>query len=125
MAEAGEQAIKINGVTYHRLCSRRDIDNVESKGFELQVNEKQLKLFCIHKRQQLHCYLNQCPHTGITLEWMPDQFLDITGELIQCATHGALFSIKNGLCIRGPCAGQSLIAIEHVLLGEDIFVRLG
>ena len=42
----------------------------------------------------------------------PDQFLDPSNSLIQCATHGALFLIENGECVAGPCAGQSLTAIE-------------
>jgi len=78
----------------------------------------------VAKRGQLYCYLNSCPHTGVNLDWMPDQFLDISGELIQCATHGALFSIKTGLCIRGPCLGQSLKAFEWVMEGDDVFVKL-
>jgi nitrite reductase/ring-hydroxylating ferredoxin subunit len=53
-----------------------------------------------HRRQQTVCrapggqayvYLNRCPHRGVGLEWHPDQFLDPSNSLIQCATHGALF----------------------------------
>jgi nitrite reductase/ring-hydroxylating ferredoxin subunit len=39
---------------------------------------------------------------------MPDRFLDSEGELIQCATHGALFRIESGECLRGPCLGAFL-----------------
>ncbi|MEE8263379.1 MAG: Rieske (2Fe-2S) protein, partial [Gammaproteobacteria bacterium] len=40
--------------------------------------------------------------------WVPDQFLDETGNLLQCATHGALFRIEDGFCVAGPCTGASL-----------------
>ena len=46
-------------------------------------------------------------------------FLDVTGTLIQCASHGALFLIQSGRCVAGPCAGQSLKKIlSEVVDGE-------
>lgn len=78
----------------------------------------------VRKKGQFYIYRNSCPHTGINLEWVPDQFLDITGELIQCSTHGALFSIKKGLCIRGPCVGMSLQAVEFIEDDDEVFVRV-
>jgi nitrite reductase/ring-hydroxylating ferredoxin subunit len=32
----------------------------------------------------------------------------MTESFIQCATHGAIFRIEDGYCLRGPCAGESL-----------------
>ena len=90
------------------------------KGLSLAKNGVEMKLIALRKDGDVFCYLNQCPHTGVNLEWMPDQFLDITESLIQCATHGALFQIENGFCISGPCSGQSLTALP-VELDEDKF----
>ena len=60
-------------------------------------------------------YLNRCPHTGAPLDWTPGQFLDQSGELIQCAMHGALFLIGTGECVRGPCVGTSLDPVPVAL----------
>jgi nitrite reductase/ring-hydroxylating ferredoxin subunit len=76
----------------------------QSRGFEIAGQ----KLLAVRKDGQCHVYRNSCPHRGIPLEWLPDQFLDASASLIQCATHGALFLIDSGECVAGPCAGQSL-----------------
>jgi nitrite reductase/ring-hydroxylating ferredoxin subunit len=68
--------------------------------------------FVVRKDGQVHAYRNRCPHTGAPLEWMPDEFLDLDKSFIECALHGALFRTDNGYCLRGPCAGQSLSALE-------------
>lgn len=87
-----------------RLCAASEIAEGRSKGFQIDG----LRLFAVRKDGLVHVYENRCPHRQIPLEWLPDQFLDISGSLIQCATHGALFLIDSGECVAGPCAGQSL-----------------
>jgi nitrite reductase/ring-hydroxylating ferredoxin subunit len=69
-------------------------------------------------------YENSCPHTGGPLDWVPDQFLNLEGNLIQCATHDALFSIEDGLCLKGPCAGQSLHALAVEVDADRVSVIL-
>jgi nitrite reductase/ring-hydroxylating ferredoxin subunit len=51
---------------------------------------------------------NACPHMGIELDWDPRRLLTRDGRYLQCTGHGALFRRDNGLCVRGPCAGESL-----------------
>jgi|SRR6056297_1080187 len=65
-------------------------------------------VFLYRQDRRIRCYVNSCPHTGVTLEWLPHRFLDPTGKYIQCTTHGALFRPQDGLCIAGPCVGQTL-----------------
>ena len=87
-----------------RLCAPDELAEGQSRGFEIAEE----KLFAVRKDGQLYAYRNRCPHRGIPLEWLPDQFLDHSASMIQCATHGALFLIESGECVAGPCAGQSL-----------------
>ena len=91
----------------HLLCSSRELAEGQSRGFIVE----DLNLLLVRRHGQVYAYRNRCPHRGIALEWLPDQFLDHSGSLIQCATHGALFLIENGECVAGPCAGQSLHAL--------------
>lgn len=93
-----------------RLCAASEITEGQSKG--LEVNG--LRLLAVRKDGLLHVYENRCPHRQVPLEWLPDQFLDISGSLIQCATHGALFLIDSGECVAGPCAGQSLRSLPFI-----------
>ncbi|AHL76649.1 MFS transporter [Stutzerimonas stutzeri] len=93
-----------------RLCAMSDVAEGQSKGIEI----KGQRLLAVRKEGTLYLYENRCPHRGIPLEWLPDQFLDSSGSLIQCATHGALFLIDSGECVAGPCAGQALRALPSV-----------
>lgn len=95
-----------------RLCAPDEVAEGQSRGFEIAGE----KLFAVRKDGQLYAYRNRCPHRGIPLEWLPDQFLDHSASLIQCATHGALFLIESGECVAGPCAGQSL---QELVIRED------
>jgi nitrite reductase/ring-hydroxylating ferredoxin subunit len=56
----------------------------------------------------LAAWRNVCPHMGIELDWEPHRLLTHSGRYLQCTGHGALFQPDNGLCVRGPCAGESL-----------------
>ncbi|MCA6060167.1 Rieske (2Fe-2S) protein [Thalassolituus sp. ST750PaO-4] len=102
------------------LCHTDTIAEGQSKGFELEGQS----VFVVHKQGQFFVYHNQCPHLGINLEWLPDQFLDSDGCLIQCAMHGALFLIEDGQCIAGPCQGQRLRAVAHEIRDGRIWVDL-
>ncbi|MDB2410075.1 Rieske (2Fe-2S) protein [Pseudomonadales bacterium] len=101
-----------------RLCHINDIDEGASMGFEIADK----KLFAVKKDAAIHVYENRCPHLGIELEWLENQFLDPDGALIQCSTHGALFLIEDGNCISGPCAGEQLRRIETVVQADEIFL---
>ena len=90
------------------LCNTGEIPEGTSKSFTLTRDNTELELFIVHFCEQFYAYENHCPHTGINLNWQADQFLDITEQRIQCATHGALFRIPDGLCEWGPCIGRNL-----------------
>mgnify|MGYP003514817438 FL=1 len=86
------------------LCSSPSLAEGQSRGFAADG----LRLLAVRQNGQVYLYENRCPHRGVPLEWVADQFLDLSGSLLQCSTHGALFLISNGECVAGPCAGQSL-----------------
>ncbi len=90
------------------LCAASEVPEGACKGFNLQGEQ----MFVVHKQGQFYLYRNSCPHLGIALEWLPDQFLDVGREHVQCAMHGALFRINDGFCISGPCFGDSLQALS-------------
>jgi len=102
----------------HFLCEAEALADPGSQGFELTQGSVTERVFLVRKAKQLFAYRNICPHRGLALDWQPHQFLTEDGALIQCATHGALFAIESGLCLRGPCVGKSLEALP-VLVRED------
>ncbi len=73
---------------------------------------------------QLVAYLNQCPHTGVNLNWQQDQCFDFEQRYLACSLHGALFQPEDGVCIYGPCRGQSLQSVPLIIEAGGIFIDL-
>ncbi|MGB5727081.1 MAG: Rieske (2Fe-2S) protein [Thiogranum sp.] len=106
------------------LCSLKDLPEGSSRGFSVNTPSGYEDVFLVHKNSRLFAYRNSCPHTGGPLDWVPDQFLNLDGELIQCATHDALFRIEDGTCIAGPCAGKALSPVSLEISNDEIFLIL-
>lgn len=67
----------------------------------------------VHRRgQQVHAWLNVCPHAGRRLDWAPGKFLKSKDGHLVCAVHGATFEPDAGQCIAGPCRGDRLRAVK-------------
>jgi len=104
------------------ICSLTDLPEGSSRGFSIQSGPVCDEIFLVHKNGCISAYLNSCPHTGGPLDWVPDQFLNLDGDLIQCATHDALFRIEDGVCVVGPCTGRSLTRLRVEIQNEQILL---
>ncbi len=104
------------------LCSIDDIPPDSAKGFTIEHEAQARRIIVLKMDDRLFIYENRCPHVGTPLDWVPDQFLDESNSLIQCATHGALFRPEDGYCVAGPCQGQSLKQITFKVTDKQIFV---
>jgi len=101
-----------------QLCTVADLPEDGARGFQLQ----QTGLLVVRSHAAIQVFLNRCPHLGVPLQWQRDHFLDNEGMFIRCATHGALFEKDSGLCILGPCRGDSLWRIECTVEDGRILV---
>lgn len=106
----------------HRLCCRNEITDPGSKEFSLKSSRSNCDIFVVHKDAEFFAYKNSCPHTGASLNWQQDQFLDLDHAFLQCSVHNALFEIDSGYCVSGPCCGSSLEEITLTIENNDIFV---
>ena len=102
----------------HYLCDIADLKSSNSKSAEVNG----VRYVLLIQEENIFAYINECPHLKIPLDWGNDVFLDPEGDLIQCATHGALFTINNGECIYGPCLGKHLIAAEVHIANNKVFL---
>lgn len=71
----------------------------------------------------VRAWRNVCPHQGRRLDFAPGKFL-LDGANLVCAAHGASFRRSDGLCVAGPCRGESLQAVP-VVEQADGRLRLG
>ena len=104
----------------HLACQLADLPDPGSKGIEIQG----YKLFIVRQGNRVFAYRNNCPHRNVPLEWIPDQFLDSSGLLIQCASHGALFLPESGECVAGPCSGARLHPIRCSIEDAAVWLEL-
>lgn len=92
-------------MTAFPICRLDELPDPGSRAFELASPEGPVECLLVRRGERVFAYRNRCPHTGAPLDWQPGQFLDLTGELIQCALHGALFLPETGECVHGPASG--------------------
>jgi len=107
------------------LCSLSELDETGSRGFAVGEGDWPLRGFIVRTANGIAAYVNTCPHAGHPLNFRPHKFLTPDRNLILCASHGALFARDNGLCIAGPCPGQSLRAVPIEVLGNYVLLAEG
>lgn len=88
---------------------------------EATVDGSAESLVLLRRGDRIRAWLNICPHAGRRLDWAPGRFLLSKGQLV-CAAHGATFETDAGLCVAGPCRGQSLRAVAVTVIGDSVFL---
>jgi len=108
--------------TPQKLCDLSQIADGDSAGFVAERNGKREGFIVVRKDDAAFVYVNSCPHIGTPLDFAPGRFLNPDNSFIMCSTHGALFQIDDGLCISGPCAGQSLTPVPIDIVEGSVFL---
>jgi nitrite reductase/ring-hydroxylating ferredoxin subunit len=102
------------------LCALDDVADGGSNGFIAETPDGRRGFIVVRKGGQAFVYVNSCPHIGSPLDFEPGKFLNFDQTHIMCSTHGALFTIEDGHCISGPCAGQGLEAVSSAVADGKI-----
>ena len=102
-----------------QVCKLDDIPVSSAHGYVIGQNN----IFIVRTAQhEIAAYLNRCPHMGVPLNWEQNRFMDNDCSFIRCATHGAMFEPDTGLCILGPCRGESLWQLACTIENGNIQV---
>lgn len=111
-----------------RLCRLEEILDGEATGFSLdEVDADRLagghaEVFVVRRGNRVFGYVNACPHLSSPLDWIENQFMTPDKTHILCATHGAQFRIADGLCIAGPCEGDTLTPLSVSVRQGDVIL---
>lgn len=84
------------------------------------IDDAPESLIVLRRDDVVRAFLNVCPHAGRRLDWAPGRFL-IDDVFLVCAAHGACFSVPDGVCVSGPCRGQSLAEVPVVVRDGDVY----
>jgi len=92
------------------------------KKFWLICQQYRLDAILINDQGNYYAYVNRCRHMPTPLDFVRDEFFSDDGRYLQCYTHGALYEFASGLCISGPCKGESLYRLPVQIDGRDVLV---
>ena len=104
-----------------KLTSITDIEPGVWYEYSLQTEKRFLSVMLQYANNQYFGYENSCPHQGRRMDYAAGKFLISEAGTIVCPAHGAEFNSQSGLCINGPCLGESLKPITIKVHEEDIF----
>ena len=105
------------------VCRLDELEDPGSKEFRIGEGEWPFKGFVVREGDEVYAYQNFCMHAGHPLNWRPDSFLTEDGGQIICASHGAIYEIKSGECVAGPCPGRKLRPVEVEIREDEVIVR--
>jgi len=88
-----------------------ELGDPDARSFSVGDGDWPFSGFIVRRRGQIFAYANICPHRRHPLDLEPHAFLVDNGNLVRCASHGALFCPETGVCLAGPCAGRGLIVL--------------
>ena len=103
-----------------RLCALADLKDPGSRGFSFREGDALFMGFVVRSGDGVAGWIDHCPHAGMPLAVVPNRYLTREGDLILCASHGALFRLNDGKCVGGPCAGKSLWPWPVRVDGDDV-----
>jgi nitrite reductase/ring-hydroxylating ferredoxin subunit len=78
--------------------------------------------FLARYQGQLVAYENRCRHLPVSLDFYSGNFFSPDGQSFICQNHNAIYEPLTGLCVRGPCEGQSLKALEIEVVDGDVWL---
>ena len=104
-----------------RLSKINEVEEGQWYEFNLQTDDRLFSLMLQKKNNEYIAFKNSCPHQGRRMNYSVGKFLTTKEGHIVCPAHGAEFKPDDGLCINGPCLGQSLEPVHIQLNEESIF----
>ena len=96
------------------------IPDGRARNYVVQMRAGRFHGFVVRRGAAVFGYVDRCPHMGLPLAQVLDEYLTPAGDLIACSWHSALFAIDSGVCVGGPCPGQRLtpwpVAVADAML---------
>lgn len=105
------------------LCQLADIPDGQALEFSYKYGDEVREIFIQRQGAEVYAYENSCPHAYLPLNMKAGIFTEKSGKYFMCQNHGALFDIKSGQCLGGPCSGQRLTKIDIDLKDGAIIAR--
>jgi nitrite reductase/ring-hydroxylating ferredoxin subunit len=81
------------------------------------------RLLLLRIGNQVHAFVNRCPHFGVPLAAKQTQLISKPGISLTCNVHYARFRWSDGVCESGECKGEGLLPVPlHVSDAGEIHI---
>lgn len=107
-----------------RIASANELAEGQTLKFEFVGDGRNKHGFLARFQGKLLAYENICRHIPLPLDYADNKFFSRDGKHFYCQTHGAIYEPHTGLCVQGPCEGESLKPLKIQLSKEEIFLLL-
>ena len=81
------------------------------------------KTLLLRSGTEIKAYANRCAHFGVPLAVTQEHLIFQPHTSITCNVHYARYRWSDGVCERGECAGEALIAIP-VQMDAQGYIRI-
>ena len=104
------------------LCSLVEIPEKGAREVVFGEGYDSFRVLLLRSSEGVRAYRNRCAHAHIPLNYEPEVFHILEGEVLMCAHHGAMYRIVDGVCFDGPCEGASLMPIPVAVRDDTVFI---
>jgi nitrite reductase/ring-hydroxylating ferredoxin subunit len=106
-----------------KIADETEIAEGSSIKFRFVREGKYVDGFIARFKGELVAFENKCRHIPLSLDYGDNQFFARDGKHFLCQTHGALYDPLSGLCVRGPCEGESLKPIQFEIRDGAVWLN--
>ncbi|MDB6111090.1 MAG: ferredoxin subunit of nitrite reductase or ring-hydroxylating dioxygenase [Pedosphaera sp.] len=101
-----------------------DLEEGGTLTFQFTRNGKPTDGFLARFHGELVAYENRCRHLPLKLDYDDGRFFSRDGNHFLCQTHNAIYEPLTGLCVQGPCEGESLKSLKIEVIKGYIWLVL-
>ena len=106
-----------------KIARAADVAEGETVKFSFPLRDgKLIEGFLARFHGTLVAYENRCRHLPLSLDFHDGHFFSPDGQHFICQNHNAIYEPLTGLCVRGPCEGQSLKAFKIEEAGGEVWL---
>jgi nitrite reductase/ring-hydroxylating ferredoxin subunit len=109
-------------VTKIKIARADEVAEGKAVKFTFQRGDRPVEGLLARFQGKLVAYENRCRHLPVSLDFHSGSFFTPDGEHFICQNHNAIYEPLTGLCVRGPCEGQSLKALTIEVTGGEVWL---
>jgi nitrite reductase/ring-hydroxylating ferredoxin subunit len=109
-------------VSRQKIASVPELTEGKTAKFQITRKGRPMEGFVACFKGQFVAYENRCRHLPLSLDYDDGRFFSRDGQHFVCQTHNAIYEPLTGLCVRGPCEGDSLKPLKIEVIKDDIWL---